>query len=151
MRLYRIADSRFGPENGEGARLYGARWNSPGRAVIYASTTYAGAMLEKLVHTGRQIPKHQVCVTFEFPDELPLISVDETSLSGWRNDDLKVSRDVGDAWLGMAQTAILLVPSIVYDVDRNALINPTHTDAKRIQTISIAPIRWDDRLFTLPG
>lgn len=147
MRLYRIADSRFSPDSGEGARLYGAGWNSPGRAVIYACTTYAGAMLEKLVHTGRQIPKHQVCVTFEFPDNLKLTTLDEQHPGGWRNDDLRVSRQCGDAWLEMAETAILLVPSVVFDVERNALINPTHPDAAQIRTLSIESIRWDDRLF----
>jgi RES domain-containing protein len=147
VRLYRIADSRFSPESGEGARLYGARWNSPGHAVIYACTTYAGAMLEKLVHTGRQIPKHQVCVTFELPDDLSLTTLDETHLIGWRNDDLRLSRQAGDAWLRLAETAILLVPSMVFDVERNALIDPAHPDAARILTLSIESIRWDDRLF----
>jgi RES domain-containing protein len=147
VRLYRIADSRFSPEDGEGARLYGARWNSPGRAVIYACITYAGAMLEKLVHTGRQIPKHQVCVTFEFPDDLRVSTLDEEIQPGWRNDDLRASRHAGDSWLKLAQTAILLVPSFVFDVERNALINPAHPDAKRIRVLSIEPIRWDERLF----
>jgi RES domain-containing protein len=147
VRLYRIADSRFSPESGEGARLYGARWNSPGHAVIYACTTYAGAMLEKLVHTGRQIPKHQVCVTFELPDDLSLTTLDETHLIGWRNDDLRLSSQAGDAWLRLAETAILLVPSMVFDVERNALIDPAHPDAARILTLSIESIRWDDRLF----
>ena len=147
MRLYRIADSRFNPESGDGACLYGARWSSPGREVIYASTTYAGAMLEKLVHTGRQIPKHQVCVTFEFPDDLSLTALDEKHLIGWRNDNLLLSRQAGDAWLELAETAILLVPSVVFDVERNALINPAHPDAAGIRTLSIESVRWDDRLF----
>jgi RES domain-containing protein len=147
VRLYRIADSRFNPESGDGARLYGARWNSPGREVIYASTTYAGAMLEKLVHTGRQIPKHQVCVTFEFPDDLSLTALDEKHLIGRRNDNLLLSRQAGDAWLELAETVILLMPSVVFDVERNALINPAHPEAARIRTLSIESVRWDDRLF----
>jgi RES domain-containing protein len=147
LRLYRIADSRFSPESGEGARLYGARWNSPGRAVIYASTTYAGAMLEKLVHTGRQIPKHQVCVTLEFPEDLRLTTLDDKNLTGWRNDDLNTSRQIGDTWLKGAESAILLVPSVVFDIERNALINPAHPDAASIRALSVEPIRWDDRLF----
>ena len=65
MRFYRIADSRHSPESGEGARLHGGRWNSPGRAVIYACETMTGAMLEKLVHTNGRMPKHMVCVTYE--------------------------------------------------------------------------------------
>lgn len=147
MRLYRIADSRFDPESGEGARAYGGRWNSPGRAVIYACTTYAGAMLEKLVHTGGQIPKHQVCVTFECPDDLAVTRLDEEKTPGWRDEDFAASRRAGDAWLLAMETAILLVPSVIFDVERNALINPVHADAKRIRPIRIEAIRWDDRLF----
>ena len=147
MRLYRIADARFGPETGEGARLYGGRWNSPGRAVIYACTTYAGAMLEKLVHTGRQIPKHQVCVTFECPDDLPVTTLDANTIPGWSDEDYRTSRRAGDAWLLAVQTAILLVPSVVFEVERNALINPVHSDMARIRIASIDAIRWDDRLF----
>ncbi len=147
MRLYRIADARFGPEMGEGARLYGGRWNSPGRAVIYACTTYAGAMLEKLVHTGRQIPKQQVCVIFECPDDLPVTTLDAKTIPGWSDEDYRVGRRAGDAWLLAAQTAILLVPSVVFEVERNALINPTHPDMARIRIAGIDAIRWDDRLF----
>jgi len=73
-------------------------------------------MLEKLVHTGRQIPKHQVCVTFEFPDDLKQTTLDEKHLTGWRNDDLQLSRQAGDAWLELAQTAILLVPGVVFEM-----------------------------------
>ncbi len=151
MRLYRIADSRFGSESGEGARLYGGRWNSPGRSVIYTCTSFAGAMLEKLVHTGRQIPKHQVCVTFEFPDELAITPIFEEKMPGWSDADAVVSRRAGDAWLLAAQTAVALVPSGVFDIERNALINPAHADAKRLRMIGIDPIRWDDRLFSSRG
>lgn len=147
MRLYRIADARFVPESGEGARLYGARWNSPGRAVIYACTTYAGAMLEKLVHTGRQIPKNQVCVVFEIPEELPTTILDPNTVPGWNDEGYAASRRAGDAWLLAAQTVILLVPSVVFDIERNALINPVHPDMRRIHVLSIEPVRWDDRLF----
>jgi RES domain-containing protein len=147
VRLYRIADARYGPESGEGARLYGGRWNSPGRAVIYACTTYAGAMLEKLVHTGGQIPKHQVCVTFDYPDDLPVTTLDAQTVPGWSDEDDTVSRRAGDAWLLAAQTPILLVPSVVFDIERNALINPAHPGMAHIRIASIEAIRWDDRLF----
>jgi RES domain-containing protein len=148
VRLYRIADRRFSPERGEGARLFGARWNSAGRAVIYACTTYAGAMLEKLVHTGRRIPIHQVCVTFGIPEDLHVGTLDPKAHVGWDAADCTVSRAAGDAWLRAAQSCILLVPSVVFDVELNALINPTHSDFARIRVVSIERVRWDDRLFT---
>ena len=147
MRLYRIADQRFAPEGGEGARLFGARWNSPGRAVIYACTTYAGAMLEKLVHTGRTIPRHQVCVIFEVPDDLRVSSLVLADYPGWEAPDCIGSRGAGDAWLRAALSSVLLVPSVVFDVERNALMNPVHPDFARIRMVSVETVRWDDRLF----
>jgi RES domain-containing protein len=57
------------------------------------------------------------------------------------------SRKAGDAWLGMATTAILKVPSVVFDAERNVLINPDHPDFKRIKVASVEPVRWDERLF----
>jgi RES domain-containing protein len=148
MRFYRIADSRHSPESGEGARLHGGRWNSPGRAVIYACETQSGALLEKLVHTNGRLPKHQVCVTFAAPDSLKLTTLDRRDVDEWDAQDMIASRRAGDAWLEKAATAVLLVPSVVFDVERNALINPEHPDFRRIKVVSVEPVRWDERLFT---
>jgi RES domain-containing protein len=148
MRFYRIADARHSPESGEGARLYGGRWNSPGRAVIYACETQSGAMLEKLVHTNGRMPKHQVCVIFEGPDSLAVESREAKDVPGWADPDMIASRRAGDAWLEKAASAVLRVPSVVFDAERNILINPDHTDFRRIRVAGTVPVRWDERLFT---
>lgn len=147
MRFYRIADERHAPEGGEGARLHGGRWNSPGRAVIYACETKSGAMLEKLVHTSGHMPKHQVCVTFEAPDSLKVAALEARELAGWASADMIASRKAGDAWLEKALTAVLYVPSVVFDVERNVLINPAHPDYRRFKVAAVEPVRWDERLF----
>jgi RES domain-containing protein len=147
VRLYRIADSRYQPESGAGARLYGGRWNSPGRAVIYACTHYSGAMLEKLVHTNGRLPKHQVCVTYELPRGLVPAVLDAAEIRGWDAEDQVVARAAGDAWLEAAKDAVLLVPSVVFPDDHNALINPAHADMKRVKVVGIAAVKWDRRLF----
>ena len=148
MRFYRIADSRHAPESGEGARLHGGRWNSPSRAVIYACETQTGAMLEKLVHTNGRMPRHQVCVVFEAPDSLKTASLDPKDIPGWAAADMVASRRAGDAWLEKAATAALLVPSAVFDVERNVLLNPEHPDFRRMRVVRTEPVRWDERLFT---
>jgi RES domain-containing protein len=69
MRAYRIADERFPIFDGTGAKIAGARWNSPGRPVIYAAETFAGAMLEILVHAAiDRLPKTYVYVELGIPD-----------------------------------------------------------------------------------
>jgi RES domain-containing protein len=147
MRFYRIADSRHSPESGEGARLHGGRWNSPGRAVIYACETMTGAMLEKLVHTNGRMPKHQVCVTYEAPDSLKSETIEANAVKDWAHPDMIASRKAGDAWLEAAATPILRVPSVVFDVEKNVLINPAHPDFKRVKVASVEAVRWDERLF----
>jgi len=54
----------------------------------------------------------------------------------------------GDAWLEAQQSPILLAPSVVFDIERNALINPAHPAAKPIPAMSIELVCWDDRLFS---
>jgi RES domain-containing protein len=147
MRFYRIADSRHSPESGEGARLHGGRWNSPGRAVIYACETMTGAMLEKLVHTNGRMPKHQVCVTYEAPNALKAVSVEPDSVPGWNEPNMIASRAAGDAWLASSDSAILRVPSVVFSVERNILLNPVHPDFAKVRVVATEPVRWDDRLF----
>src|SRR5436305_6165167 len=47
------AKHAVGAFNGEGARVAGGRWNSPGVAMVYTSESAALAALELLVHLGR--------------------------------------------------------------------------------------------------
>jgi RES domain-containing protein len=150
MRFYRIADSRYSPERGDGARLHGGRWNSPGRAVIYACETKTGAILEKLVHTNGRMPKHQVCVMYDMPDSIRINSIEPADTPGWDEPDLIASRAAGDAWLAAAPSLVLRVPSVVFDVERNVLINPAHPDSPKIRVLGSEPVRWDDRLFEEP-
>ncbi|HSC06999.1 MAG TPA: RES domain-containing protein [Steroidobacteraceae bacterium] len=147
MRFYRIADSRYSPESGDGAKLHGGRWNSPGRAVIYACETQTGAILEKLVHTNGRMPKHQVCVTYEAPNALKAIAIEPESIPGWGKADMIASRTTGDAWLASGESVILRVPSVVFSVEYNVLLNPGHQDFAKIRVVSVEPVRWDDRLF----
>ena len=104
-------------------------------------------MLEKLVHTGRRIPANQVCVTFEMPDDLPIRRLSPSQVPGWDAAGQEASRRAGDVWLDAAPSAVLLVPSVVFDVERNALINPAHRDFAQVQVVDISPVRWDARLF----
>ena len=104
---YRIADRRFVLFSGEHAAQYGGRWNPPGRAVIYASTTYSGAMLEKLANLGTtRIPRFQVSITITIPAGLSVQTYDADLLpEGWNGSGYEISRAVGEKWL-IAQKAI---------------------------------------------
>ena len=55
--------------DGEGARVYGGRWSSPGTAVVYAAESVAVAMLEILVHVQYpSVLNSYSLIEAEFPD-----------------------------------------------------------------------------------
>jgi RES domain-containing protein len=149
MRIFRIADSRHPLWDGTGALLVGGRFNSPGRAVIYGATTFAGAMLEVLVHARiGKVPRTHVVAVAEVPDAVSIERADAFSLpAGWDGSATEIARVFGDRWIAESRTAVLLVPSVVAREEWNALVNPAHPLAARILVGEPRPVVWDERLF----
>ncbi|MGP8473860.1 RES family NAD+ phosphorylase [Burkholderia sp. PR2] len=152
MRLYRIADTRHTIWSGTGAMLVGGRFNSPGRPVIYAALTFAGAMLEVLVHARiGKVPKTHGWVEATVPDDVLVERQSADTLpAGWDSAAQHPARQFGDAWLTESRTAILIVPSVVARAECNVLVNPAHPDAARIVVTDPQPVVWDERLFVAP-
>jgi RES domain-containing protein len=146
---YRIADSRRPVFDGTGAMLHGGRWNSPGRAVIYAADSYATAMLEVLAHANLSlVPKHHVSIAIDIPTSVKTETIALSEVEGWPQPTEVLCRRLGDDWLTTGRTAVLMVPSIVTaGHDRNLLINPAHRDFAKIRAQDPEPVRWDGRLF----
>jgi RES domain-containing protein len=149
MQAFRIADRRRKIFDGTGARLFGGRWNNPGQPVIYAAETYAGALLEILVHANiGRIPKTHAAVEIHIPDDLAFARFDQPQLLDWSSVDDSVSRSFGDRWLEEKRYCLLLVPSAVTrGREHNLLINPEHPDFARITCSEPQDVLWDDRLF----
>jgi RES domain-containing protein len=151
LRAWRIADIRHPIYGGTGALLYGARWNSQGHAVIYASASYACAMLERLAHAGiGSIPKSQHWITINIP-AIDIEEITTSDIPGWDQPDNSASRAYGDRWLLEKRTAVLVVPSVVARGDCNVLINPAHPDFHKIAHTRAEPVVWDRRLFQPKG
>jgi RES domain-containing protein len=149
MRCFRIGDARFPLLDGTGARLHGGRWNSPGRGLIYASETYAGAILEILVHANlNRLPHTHAVLTIEIPESVSVERLMASDLPGWNSSSQIDSRAFGDRWLAEARTAALIVPSFVTQGrEHNLLMNPNHPEFARILHNAPEPIVWDERLF----
>ena len=147
QRAFRIADSRWPIFDGTGAKVRGGRWNTPGRAVIYAAETYSGALLEILVHTLGRKPGYLACVEIEIPADLDFEELTPSELPDWDSPAMEASRVAGDGWLERAHSAVLLVPSVVSRRERNVLINPAYADFARIRASDPVPVRWDARLW----
>lgn len=142
--MYRLARAPFAALDGEGARLYGGRWNSPGRPLVYAAASPSLAVLEILVHLDlppELVPSDYRLLTIEVPDELPLARLEAIP------PDPVACRAAGDAFLQAAADPALSVPSVVVPQERNLLINPAHPLAAGLRTIRNEPFAIDARLF----
>lgn len=150
MIAYRIADARHPIYDGTGAMLRGGRWNSRGTPVIYAAESYAGAMLEVLVHANLSVPpKHHQVVRIDIPGKVKVETVSMSDLPGWDAENLRATQTFGDQWLRECRSPVLRVPSVVTEGrECNILINPAHVQASFIQPSAPEPVKWDLRLFS---
>jgi len=149
LAAWRACKSRHPVFDGTGPRLYGARWNSPGRPVIYASDSYAGAILEILAHAlrPRTLPGPHHAARLEFPDEI-VERLEPAQLAGWDARDSPQAVTFGDRWLAESRSAVLFVPAVPSrPVGRTVMINPAHPDVSRITVGRPFPVPWDERLF----
>lgn len=128
--------------------LHGARWNSPGRRVVYASETYAGALLEILAHASGSVPRTQGYIEIEVPAELSIEEITADELPQWDSPSFETARAFGNRWYDERRTPVLLVPSVATRIERNVLMNQEHPDFARIRASEPRPVRWDDRLWT---
>lgn len=134
--------------SGEGARIAGGRWNLPGRAMVYASSTLALAALETFVHLGEEgVSLSFVCFRIEIPDS---VSIERCRRAprGWRSEPPgEASMRYGTAWLTEARSAVLDVPSAIVPEERNLLLNPHHPDFAELLIGRPKPFAFDPRMW----
>lgn len=148
MTIYRLAASGFKDDmRGEGAMLYGGRWNSVGNAMLYASQHISLAVLEILVNK-RHVEHFKTSfhlIHVELPvQEVKTIS-DEVLKKNWHLD-IEYTRFIGDHFLQDPTQWILKVPSAVIPEEFNFILNPNHADFKQIKVLHSEIYPLDKRL-----
>lgn len=133
---------------GEGARLYGGRWNSPGVAVVYLAESRALAMLEVLVHLGdEELLKSFVLVGVEY-EARHCKHVEAAILpKNWTTTPAPAAlRQIGDEWCTSKRSPLLSVPSAVVPSERNLLLDPNHPAFSELSISKPERIAFDPRL-----
>lgn len=133
---------------GEGARVYGGRWNSSGRRAVYASATLSLSALEKLVHLDRPgVRGNFLAIGIEVSDRsVQNIEIDSLSRSWAKDLDFASSRKIGDEWLEEQRSIVLSVPSALIPRERNFVLNPDHPDYEQVRITIQEPFVFDPRL-----
>ena len=140
----RFVDSAF---SGEGARLFGGRWNRPGQSVVYTAESRSLALLEMLVQDA-PLRAHYVLIPAHLPASLPVEMIETSALpQGWRTQGARDPlQAMGAEWLRQSRSCVLAVPSAVMPAELNFLINPLHSDFRHITWGIPEPLETDLRL-----
>jgi RES domain-containing protein len=153
MVLYRIAKCSYAKDlSGEGARLYGGRWNSEGNRATYLASSRSLAVLEVLVHLPPlMIPDDFCLVEIEVPDNrITEIAMDQLP-PNWQDISPPLAlKKIGDEFLKKQEHLLLKVPSSIVPAEFNYLVNPAHPGMKKVKVLRMQPFSFDERLISTP-
>ena len=140
------ANSAF---TGEGGRVYGGRWNSQGTAAVYVSEHESLAALELFVHTMPIFPTERyVSFRLEWEDKLTEYFAVKNLPPHWNAEPPTFeTMQIGDDWVRRASSVALAVPSVLSTSEINFLLNPRHSDFRKIKISQPIEYRFDPRLL----
>jgi RES domain-containing protein len=135
--------------SGEGARLYGGRWNSPGVSVVYTAQSQSLAALELLVHLENSDLLHEYVVIEARFDASLVARVSKADLPrDWRASPPPVdARAIGDAWIAEEPSPVLELPSAIIPAESIFLLNPQHSAFAQIEIGEPVRFEFDLRLM----
>jgi len=141
--------------SGQGAKDWGGRWNSRGVPVVYTAAHRSLSILEVLVHvkggagTGTaaiSAPFYVCSISFDamLLEELPISSLPV----GWNSEPpTSASQSLGDAWVLVARSPVLAVPSVIVPEEHNYVLNPNHPRFRDVQIGFPVVCSFDPRLL----
>jgi RES domain-containing protein len=146
--VWRLTTPAFARKlDGEGNRRHGARWNSPGRGVVYTSEHLSLCVLEALAHLPPELRASlppMSAVALDVPKGATL-SISREEMRGAAHVAIWC-RTRGDAWLEEGRFLALSAPSIIVPQERNVMFNPRHPRMERVKVVSVEEFQFDARL-----
>lgn len=154
LTVWRLVTARFanGAFSGEGARLYGGRWNRKGIPLVYTAGSQSLAMLEMLVQ-DEPLRARYVMIPANIPKAVKIENISMDKLpADWRAIAARQElQALGEDWVKRRTTAVLAVPSAVIPAETNYLLNPLHADFRKIEIGKPQAFITDMRLIKPAG
>jgi RES domain-containing protein len=150
MIVYRLAIPKYASDlSGEGAAIFGGRWNSIGLKAFYSSQYISLCILEILVRSKLNIspPDYQL-ITIEFPETGMVVIKPAELKTGWKQH-IEYTQWIGEEFLHSNKSLVLQVPSAIVERENNFLINPLHKNYSQVKIINIEPLDLDKRLMQI--
>jgi RES domain-containing protein len=153
LTLYRLARARYANLSGIGASLAPGRWNRSGEEAIYTSTEAGVPLLERLVHTSKDlIPSNLALMTIQLSGDWNVEDdrrLADRSGSGWirlYKSLEEAEYEFPEAWGRMAPFAIA-VPSVIVTAWNVVLYPEAPHFWDHVSLVGVEPFEFDPRLF----
>lgn len=149
MQLFHLGDSHFAEQmNGEGARLFGGRWNETGDACIYTSATRSLAILEYVANVRLEnIPPALSITGYSVPAQLCRWIEKNDLPEDWQSIPPPLStRSFGSRLLADKEYACFAVPSVIVPAEFNFILNPAAELFSQVKVISVEEFVLDIRI-----
>ena len=151
MQIYRFGLKKFISDlSGQGAKMYGGRWNSVGNAMLYTSYSPSLAMLEFTCNASgiaKTIQTSLLTLKLDSKVKIEIITLNDLP-ANWQQvpspDSLKV---IGNNWLKSNKTLALKVPSAIMPLESNLLINSIHKDFFKLEIENFVDMNIDSRIL----
>jgi RES domain-containing protein len=152
MIIYRLAVEKYSSDlSGAGAKLYGGRWNNKGLAMLYTTENISLSVLEILVNANRnEIPPAYELLKLNIANTVGYSTITKEKLKEAWKDDFEYTQWIGTAFLKENKKLLLKVPSAVVDDEYNFLVNPNHSDFKKLKIEAASHFKFDKRLHLTP-
>lgn len=149
IKIYRIGRRKYANDlSGEGARLFGGRWNQKSVPCIYTSESRALALLEFTVNINiDEVPRALCITTIEIPDSSFQI-IQEPDLPGnWRKSPAPAeTKDFGTDLFKSSSYSVFKIPSTIITDEFNYIVNPLHDDSRHFKIIDVVDFVYDIRI-----
>ncbi len=149
MIVYRVTREKYARDfSGEGARLYGGRWNHILTPCVYTSESRALAILEFSVNTELiRVPPDLVIITLEVPqDNFMQVKRNRLPPDWFANPITIATQNLGTLVLNDSEISVFGVPSSVVHEEWNYILNPRTMPAGWPKLIQVAPLFYDPRI-----
>lgn len=149
MKLYRISKCAYIDDlKGNGAAAFPGRWHSRGTYVLYTSATPSLALLESVVHMYHIAVSGYCMICLDVPeDSIQKITADQLPANWFASPSPDILKQTGDLFIKNNEYLALQLPSAIMPEEYNYLLNPAHSDFKKVKVVFTRSIGIDKRLL----
>ncbi|MFY1663148.1 RES family NAD+ phosphorylase [Pseudomonas sp. Pseu.R1] len=154
MQAWRIAKAEaISDFSGDGAALYGGRWNHPEYPALYLGLSPAACALDAVIIAGHlpALPLKLMHLQLPADPELYLEPPFAHLPAGWNSlPPDRPSMTFGSDWLARGEQLGLILPSATVENAHCVLINPKHPACARIEVLKVTDFELGRPVRTAP-